>query len=146
MSLMRRDPWRELASFRDGINRLFDETIGRRLPVPGWGEWKPSVDVVDKGTEFVVKVDLPGYSRENIEIKVTETSVFIRGELREEKETKEGDYLVRERNYGSFARTLPLSVPIKPEESRSIYKNGVLEITLPKADAAKGRFLEIETE
>lgn len=146
MSLMRRDPWRELASFREGINRLIDETIGRRFPFPGWSEWKPSVDVLDKGNEYVVRADLPGYNPENIEIKVTETSVSIRGEIKEEKEIKEGDYLVRERNFGSFARTIPLSTPIKPEECRSRFKNGILEIILPKADAAKGRILEIETE
>ncbi len=146
MALMRWDPWRELASFREAINRLFDETITRRLPIPGWGEWKPSVDVVDRGAEFVIKADLPGYSPENVEITVQENAVFIRGEVKEEKETKEGEYHVRERSYGSFARSLPLPVPIKPELARATFKNGVLEIILPKAEVPKGRTLKIETE
>lgn len=146
MSLIRRDPWRELASFRDGINRLFDETVGRRLPVTGWGECRPLVDVIDNGVEFIVKADLPGYNPDNLKINVTENSVSIRGEVKEEKEIRESEYFVRERNYGSFDRTLPLSVAVKPEESRAVFKNGVLEITLPKADLPKGRMLDIETE
>lgn len=146
MSLMRRDPWRELASFRDGLNRLFDETVGRRLPISSWGECKPLVDVIDKGDEFIVKADLPGYNPDNLKINVTENSVSIRGEVKEEQEIRESEYFVRERNYGSFSRTLPLSVAVRPEESRAVFKNGVLEITLPKVDVPEGRTLDIETE
>ncbi|CEO87474.1 MAG TPA: Hsp20/alpha crystallin family protein [Syntrophaceticus sp.] len=149
MSMMRKDPWRELANFRDSVNRLFDETVGKRLPVPswpGWMEWKPSVDIVDEGEQFVVKADLPGYSSENIKIKVTENSVSIRGELKEEKEFQDTCYQVRERSAGSFSRTLPFSILLKPEESKASFKNGVLEITLPKAEVPKGRTLDIETE
>lgn len=146
MSLMRKDPWRELAVFRDGVNRIFDETVGRRLPFPGCIEWKPYVDVVDEDDQFVVKADVPGYGPENIEIKVTENAVTIKGELKEEKEAKDGLYQIRERNCGSFSRAIPLSVEVKPEESKASFKNGVLQIVLPKADVPKGRTLEIETE
>ncbi len=144
MSLVRWDPWRELTSFREAINRLFDETVARRFP--GFGEWKPSVDVVDKGAEFVVRADLPGYSPENVEINVQENAVSIRGEVKEEREAKKGEYHVRERSYGTFARALPLPVPIKPDLARATFKNGVLEITLPKEEIAKGRTLRIDTE
>ncbi|MDH7578700.1 MAG: Hsp20/alpha crystallin family protein [Bacillota bacterium] len=143
MTLMRWDPWRELTSFREAINRLFDETLTRRF---GWGEWKPSVDMVDRGTEFVVRADLPGYSPENVEITVQENAVLIHGKVKEERETKEENYQVRERSYGSFARSLPLPVPIIPEQARASFKNGVLEIILPKVEAPKGRTLQIETE
>jgi len=146
VSLMRKDPWRELAAFRDSVNRLFDETVGKRLPVSGLMEEKPSVDVVDEGDEFVVKADLPGYSPENIEIRVMENMVTIRGELKEEKELKDASYHIRERSLGSFSRTLPFSVELKPEESKASFKNGVLEISLPKAEVPKGRTLDIETD
>ncbi len=148
MSLMRWEPWRELATFREALNRLFDETFSalRRLPAVGWGEGKPSVDLIDRGAELVVKADLPGYNPENLEITVQENSVSLRGEVREERETKEGDYHIKERSYGSFARTLPLPVPVKPELAKATYKNGVLEIVLPKAEVPKGRTLRIETE
>lgn len=146
MSLMRWDPWRDVSSFRDGINRLFDEALSRHLLIPGWGEWKPAIDVIDKAAEFIVKADLPGYSPDNLEINVQENTVSIRGEIKDEKEQKEGEYQVRERSYSSFSRSLPLTVPVKPELAKASFKNGVLEIILPKADIPKGRTLDIDTE
>jgi HSP20 family protein len=146
MSLMRRDPWRELVSFRDGFNRLFDETVGRRFPVSGLGEWKPQLDVIDKDAEFILKVDLPGYDPDNLKINVTENSVSIQGEVKEENEIEENEYFIRERNYGSFARTVPLSAAVKPDEAKAVFKNGVLTLTIPKAEQPKGRIVDIETE
>lgn len=145
MSLIRRDPWRELTSVRETLNRLFDET-SRRLPFQGWGEWKPSIDVLDKGSEFVVKADVPGYTPENMEISVTDNSISIRGQIEEEKETKESDYHMRERSFGSFSRVIPLTAEVKPELAKASFKNGVLEIILPKAEIPKGHTLKIETE
>lgn len=149
MSLMRRDPWREFTAFRDNINRMFDETVGKRIPVSSWipsWEERPCVDVVDEGDQFILKADLPGYSPDNLEIKVTESAVTIRGEQREEKEYQDSCYQIRERNLGSFSRTIPFPVQLKPEESKASFKNGVLEITLPKAEVPKGRTLDIETD
>lgn len=143
MSLMRRDPWREISTFREAINRLFDETVSRRL---GWGEWRPSVDVVDRGTEFLLKADLPGYSPDNVEITVQEDNVIIRGEQTEEKEINQADYHLKERSLGSFTRSIPLPTKIQPDMARATYKNGVLEIILPKVELPKGRTLKIETE
>lgn len=144
MSLMRKEPW-DITPFREMINRIFDETFSR-IPFPGWGEWKPSVDLIDRGTEFVIKADLPGYSPENISITVDENSVQISGETREEKEVKEGNYQLKERGYGSFSRSIPLPAAVKTEEAKASFKNGVLEIRLPKVEAPKGRRLQIEAE
>ncbi len=144
MSLMRRDPW-DITPFREMIGRIFDETVSR-LPFPGWGEWKPSVDLIDRGTEFVVKADLPGYSPENLSITVQENSIQISGETREEKEVKEGSYQLKERSFGSFSRSIPLPSAVKTEEARASFKNGVLEVRLPKLEVPKGRTLQIETE
>ncbi len=142
---MRWEPMRELVAFRDSVNRLFDETSTRRFPV-GWGEWKPSVDVVDKETEFAVHVDLPGYKPENIEVTVRENSISIRGAMKEEKETKEGDYQIKERSYGSFSRVIPLSAPIKTDQAKAAFKNGVLALVLPKVEVPKGQVVKIESE
>lgn len=144
MSLMRREPW-DITPIREVFNRIFDETFSR-LPFVGWGEWKPSVDLIDRGAEFVIKADLPGYSPENISITVNENSVQISGETREEKELKDANYQLRERSYGSFSRTIPLPAAVKTEEARASFKNGVLEIRLPKVEAPRGRRLQIETE
>lgn len=149
MSLRRKDHWRELAVFRDGVNRIFDETVGKHLPVSGLSdlfEWKPSVDIVDEDEQFVIKADLPGYSPDNIKIKVTENSVNIRGQIDEKSECKDSCYQIRERGFGSFSRSLPLSAEIKPDEAKASFHNGVLEIKLPKVEVPKGRTLEIETD
>ena len=94
----------------------------------------------------MIRADLPGYAPENVTINVLENSVRISGEIKEEKDTKEGNFELRERSYGSFSRTIPLPVQIKPEEAKARYKNGVLEIILPKVEAPKGRILDIEIE
>jgi HSP20 family protein len=147
MVLMRRDYWRELNPLRETINNIFDELVSRRLPIfQGWGEWKPSIDLIDKGVQYVIRADLPGYSPENMRIQVQENSVIIGGEVQEEKDLKDGEFQVKERSFGSFSRTIPLPTQIKPEEARATFKNGVLEIILPKVEVPKGRILEIETD
>ncbi|MDD2555250.1 MAG: Hsp20/alpha crystallin family protein [Syntrophaceticus sp.] len=149
MTSRRKDHWRELAAFKDGVNQVFDETVGKHLPVSSLSElfeWKPFVDIVDEDEQFVIKADLPGYDPSNIEIKVTENSVNIRGKIDEEHEYKDSSYQIRERGFGSFTRNLSLSGEVKPDEAKASFRNGVLEIKLPKVQVPKGRKLDIETE
>jgi HSP20 family protein len=147
MSLMRRDYWREMNPMRETINSFLDDLLTRRLPaISGWGEWKPSIDLIDNGAEYVIMADLPGYTSENVKITVRENSITLGGKVQQEKDTTEGDFQVKERSFGTFSRSIPLPTQIKPEEARAKFKNGVLEITLPKVDAPAGRILDIETE
>ena len=148
MSLMRRDRdyFRELVPMRETINNFIEDLFTRFPTFSHAGEWRPSIDLLDRGPEYVIRADLPGYAPENVTINVLENSVRISGEIKEEKDTKEGNFELRERSYGSFSRTIPLPVQIKPEEAKARYKNGVLEIILPKVEAPKGRILDIEIE
>lgn len=145
-SLMRRDYWREMNPMRESINGFIDDLFTRLPGISGWGEWRPSIDLIDKGTDYVIMADLPGYTPENVKITVQESSVQIRGKVQEEKDTTQGDFQVKERSLGTFSRSIPLPAQIKPEEARAKFKNGVLEITLPKVDVPAGRILDIETE
>lgn len=145
-SLMRRDYWREMNPMRESINSFIDDLFTRLPGISGWGEWRPSIDLIDKGTDYIIMADLPGYTPENVKITVQENSVQIRGKVQEEKDTTQGDFQVKERSFGTFSRSIPLPAQIKPEEARAKFKNGVLEITLPKVDVPAGRILDIETE
>jgi HSP20 family protein len=146
MSLMRRDYWREMNPMRETINSFFDDLLTRRLPaISGWGEWKPSINLLDNGAEYVIMADLPGYTPENVKITVQENTIQLSGKVQEEKDTTEGDFQVKERSFGTFSRSIPLPTQIKPEEATAKFKNGVLEITLPKVDVPTGRILDIET-
>lgn len=148
MSLIRRDRdyFRELIPMRETINNFLEDLFTRFPTFSNAGEWRPSIDLIDRGTEYVIRADLPGYAPENVTINVLENSVQISGQITEEKETTEGNFELRERSYGSFTRSIPLPVQIKPEEARARFKNGLLEITLPKVEAPKGRILDIETD
>ncbi len=147
MSLMRRDYWREMNPVRETINSFFDDLLTRRLPaISGLGEWKPSIDLIDNGAEYMIMADLPGYTPENVQITVQENTVLLRGKIQEERDTTQGDFQVQERSFGTFSRSIPLPAQNKPEEATAKFKHGVLEITLPKVEVPKGRILDIETE
>lgn len=102
--------------------------------------------MLDRGTDYLIRADLPGYSPENVKINVLENSVQLGGKIEEEKDTTEGNFKLKERSFGSFTRTITLPDQIKPEEASARYKNGVLEITLPKEKVVQGRTLNIEIE
>ncbi len=145
-SLIRRDYGRELNPMRETINSFFDDLFTRLPVISGWGEWKPSIDLIDQGTDYVIMADLPGYTPDNVKITVQENSVQLGGKVEGEKDTGAGDFQVKERNFGSFSRSIPLPDQIKAEEATAKFKNGVLEIRLPKVDVPKGHILDIETE
>ncbi len=148
MSLIRRDRdyLRELSPMRETINNFIEDLFTRFPSISNMGEWRPSIDLIDRGTEYVIRADLPGYAPENVTINVLENNVQISGQIKEEKDTTEGNFELKERSFGSFTRSIPLPVQIKPEEAKARYRNGLLEITLPKVEAPKGHILNIETE
>ena len=145
-SMTRRDYWKEMNPMREPVNSFFDEIFTRLPGFSGLGEWKPSIDLIDKDTDYVLMADLPGYTPENIKISVQENGIHLKGKVQEEKEATQGDFQVKERSFGTFSRSIPLPAQIKTEEARAKFKNGVLEITLPKVEAPTGHILDIETE
>ena len=132
---MRWDPFGELYSIRDTVNRMF-----------GGHPWQPTVDVLDRQSELVLRADLPGMDQKDIEVTVDEDSVTLKGESRVETVEEEESYYRRERSFGSFTRVIPLSAPVKPEEAKASFRNGLLEVVMPKTEHArpKSRRLDIQ--
>jgi HSP20 family protein len=151
MALMRwRDrgwPFRELEEFRDDIDRLFDRTFSRRAParreVPTVRSWAPTVDMFDRENEVVVRAEVPGMSKEDIDISVLGNTLTISGERKSEEEVKEDDYYYCERSYGRFQRNIALPQGVGAEDIKASYKDGVLEVVLPKKEEAKSKKIEV---
>jgi len=102
-------------------------------PQSQWHEIKqPLIDIMDNGSEYIIEAELPGIQKENIDIKLTKNSIEIIGEKRKEEEEKDKDYHRQERSYSRFYRRLPLPEDVKPSEAEATFKNGILEIRLPK--------------
>lgn len=112
------------------------------------GLWAPRVEAVQKGDQFIVRADLPGLKKDDLQVELGENAVTIRGERREEHEEEREGYFHSEREYGQFYRTIPLPEGVIAESAQASFRNGVLEITMqaPPAEAARGRRLEIKDE
>jgi HSP20 family protein len=108
--------------------------------------WAPAVDMLDRKDEVILRADLPGLEQKDIEVTVDQGMLTIRGERKEEKEVKEEDYYYCERWTGSFARSVALPPGVDAEKVRASFKNGVLEVHIPKAKEAKGKKIEVKTE
>jgi len=130
-----RDPWEMLEGMQREMLRLWDEAwpFGRRLRRPDLSAtWSPRVDMFEQNGAIVVKAELPGVKKEDLEVTVDEGELVIRGERRQESEVKEEDYYRMERSYGSLYRRLPLPEGVTPEQVQAVYKDGVLEVRIPK--------------
>lgn len=120
--------------------------LGERWPLPMMSMKAPSLDVFEEKDELVVKADLPGMSKEEIEVTVTGNVVTIKGEKRKEEEVKEKDYYRRERSYGSFVRSVELPCEVKSEQIKANFKDGVLEVRMPKTEEAKKKSVAIKID
>ena len=103
------------------------------------GSFGPSVDLRETENEVILEADLPGVSREDLDITVDEDAVILKGEIKRDVTREEKGYHLTERRYGSFYRTIPLPVEVKSEQASARYKNGVLELRIPKMEPAARR-------
>jgi HSP20 family protein len=133
---------REMNSLFDNFFRGFDLTP-RGLMSGGAGIITPSVDVKENDKEFIIKAELPGVEEKDIDVTVTSDSVTIKGEKRKEQEDKDKNYYYMERSYGSFSRVIPLEAEIVAEKAEASFKNGILDIKIPKNQSAKAKGTKI---
>ncbi len=155
------DPFREFSRIEREIRKMFDEFWGERrrwgiLPSPRRSELPaereegligtPPVDLVDKGDTLVLRSEMPGVKKQDIKIAVGEDDISISGKVERKKEEKDEDYYCCERAYSAWQRTIPLPVKVKAEEAKATYENGILEITLPKAEEAKEKRKEVKVQ
>ncbi|HPP66416.1 MAG TPA: Hsp20/alpha crystallin family protein [bacterium] len=141
--LARWEPFRELDDIRSGFDKFLD-----RFKTDFYGEnlWSPAVDITDTGDSLVIKAEVPGFDKKNINISVAGDTITISGKTQEEKEEKKAQYLYRERVSGSFTRSFTLPVPINREKVKATCKDGILEIVLPKAEEAKAKEIKVNVE
>ncbi len=146
-------PFSLMRRLSDDMERVFEDTWpGHRLPRLFRGfdlattRWTPEIEAFERKGEFVVRADLPGMTKDNIKVEVSEGDLVILGERKEEKEQKEKGYYTCERTYGSFYRAVPLPEGVKADEAKATFKDGVLEIAMPagKVPEKHGRQLEIK--
>jgi HSP20 family protein len=141
-TLVRWDPFREVTSLRDEVNRLFSRTLGDGQ---GGSVWSPPVDVFDNKDAIVLKAELPGLGPDDIDIEVDDNVLTIKGERKFEEKVEEGRYYRLERAYGSFSRSLTLPQGVKADEISANFEGGVLEVRVPKADEVKPRKITVGT-
>ncbi len=155
MSLVRWNPVRDLAfsnnilGMQKEINQMFDRFFHGGTAEDrefGPSAWMPAVDLVEKGDAFVANVELPGVSKEDVKITLQENVLTIRGEKKEEKESKDSNYHRLERSYGSFQRSFSLPAAVKADAVEAAYRDGILTITLPKAEEVKRRQIEVKVK
>ena len=146
MSMVRFDPFREMAQMQDRINRIFGDAYTRRHDddLTQRGEWFPAVDIYENANqEIVLKAELPGIVREDIDVRVENNTLTLRGERKRDTEVKQEQFHRVERTNGSFSRSFSLPSRIDTDQVRAEFKDGVLAITLPVKAEAKPRQIEV---
>lgn len=144
-SLSNWNPFEELAGFR----RVFDEPAMRAMEnaccaSPEGNEWKPLVDVVDSKDGILLKVEVPGVKQEDINISIEENTLTVKGERKHESRVDEEGYSRFERSYGTFQRSVLLPPTVDADHVKATYKDGVLEIQLPKKEEARPKAIKVE--
>ncbi len=147
MALVRFQPFvDDFQALQERINRIFaDTTVSRFGGEEPMGAWAPLCDIYEDGDNIVVKAELPGMDRNDIDVQVENNILTIRGERRREKEVKADNVYRTERYYGSFARSFTLPVTVNTEQIKAEYREGVLHVTLPKVEEAKPRKIKVLT-
>lgn len=142
------DPWRDFGSLQERINRMFDDTIGTLYPHGSEelerGTWIPAVDIHETEDGYIVKADLPGLKKEDIQIDLKNSTLTLKGEKKFEEKVSKDNYVRTERAYGTFVRSFTLPHNVDAEKIRASYKDGVLELTLPKKEEAKPKQIKVE--
>lgn len=144
MSLIRWDPLDDLASLRESTDRLFEELFARRPRLFAPTIWQPAVEIYETMGEVVLRAELPGIDPKDVDITTTDETLTIKGETQSEQEEKGSDYFRRELRYGRFLRTVRLPAEVEAEKAKASYRNGILEVRIPKAERAKPKTVKVQ--
>ena len=142
-TIARFEPFRGATTLQDQMNRLFNEVLERTGEESNLTAWAPSVDIYETEHELVVKADLPEIDTKDLDIRVENNILTIRGERKFEKKVNEENYLRVERSYGSFARSFTLANTVNSEAIKADYQNGVLTLSIPKREEAKPKQIKV---
>jgi HSP20 family protein len=148
MAIVRWEPFRELATLQNEVNRLFNTAFDAPAPAGNGNgsalrRWMPAMDLVETEDHFVLRADLPGMSEENVNIEVEDRVLTVSGERKAEHETSKEGYHRVERAFGAFSRSLTLPEGVNAEAVEASFDRGVLEIRIPKPEQRKPRKISI---
>jgi HSP20 family protein len=143
MALVNWAPFEGLTSLRREMDQLF-ENFFERGHMGSTGTFEPAVEVADSHDHVTVKVQVPGVSKDNLQVNVAENALTLRGEMKEEEKTDGKQYYRQEFRYGTFARTIPLPPGLQADKAIAELKDGVLTITIPKGEQAKPKQIPIK--
>ncbi|MGB8656990.1 MAG: Hsp20/alpha crystallin family protein [Candidatus Zixiibacteriota bacterium] len=148
MAIVRWRPFRDMLTIQDEMNRLFDDFFGRPPVRPEWTEdqWSPSVDVSETKDDIIIKAEMPGISKDDVKISIQDNVLTLKSEKRQEKEEKEANYHRVERSYGCFSRSFALPTAVKADKVKANYRDGVLNVTLPKTEEVKPKEIPVTVE
>lgn len=144
MSITRWDPFRDIVSLREAMNRLFEESFVRPWGWPFEGG-APAVDMYETKDSVVVKASVPVVKPEDIDIGITGDTLTISGEVKQEEKVERENYLRQEMRYGSFSRSVALPATVQADKAEAVFEHGVLTLTLPKAEEAKPKTIKVKT-
>ena len=143
--ISRWDPFRDLVEMQQEMNRVFDGFFGRPASAAAAERmWMPLCDMYETKDDLYVAFELPGVREKDVSVSISGDLLTLRGERKWERELKDENYHRLERVYGKFERSVPLPVPVEAEKVKATYRDGVLEIKLPKAEKVKPREIKID--
>jgi len=145
MTMIRWEPFREMMTLRNAMDRLFEESFVRPSRFwPDVGRGELPLDMYQTANDVVIKAALPGVKPEEVDISITGDTLTIKGEHKEEQEVKQEDYFYKEHRYGGFSRSVTIPVQVKSDKAEAVFENGVLTLTLPKAEEIKPRQIKVK--
>ena len=144
-SIVRWDPFRDIESVRDAMERMWEER-SLRPTMPFWGLESLAVDMWETDDNVVVRTAIPGLKAEDIDLSVTGDTLTIRAETKEEEEIKRENYLRRERRFGSLCRSVALPGGLETDKAEADYSDGILTLTFPKAEEVKPKSIKVTTK
>ena len=145
MSIVRYDPFRDLRTLQEEVNRLFSNNLSLSFGEEGIarGAWNPNVDIYENKDQIVLEAELPGMNRVDFDLTIENNVITLRGERHFEKKDESDNYHRVERSYGSFSRSFTLPQTVSGDGAKAEYNDGVLRVTLPKKEETKARRIEI---
>ena len=142
-SITRWDTYSGLSGLQEQVNRLFESSFSRRADNSAVTTWAPAVDIFETENELVVKADLPDVNEKDIDVRVENNMLTVRGERKFEEKAEKENYLRVERTYGTFSRSFRLPNTVNNETIQADYKNGVLTVTLPKRAESRPKQVKV---
>lgn len=144
-NLIRWEPMREMMTLREAMDRLFDDAFTRPLSLSAVSAL-PAIDLYQTADEVVLRATLPGLKTEDVQISVTGDVLTLRGEFKQQDVKEEATWHIREQRFGSFERSVMLPTEVQTDKARADFENGILTVTLPKAETVKPRTINIKAK